>query len=65
MMLLDIQGSDYNLYDPEIATKEQFDEENEWYFCSGNLSSFAIDNFILQHKCNRYCDMLKLKNMNA
>ena len=40
--LLDIQGSMYNLYNPEIATSELFDGEDEIYFCSGNLSKLAI-----------------------
>ena len=41
-MLLDIQGSMYNLYNPEIAASELFDGEAEIYFCSGNLSKLAI-----------------------
>ena len=38
LMLLDIQGSGYSLYDPEIATADLIDE-GEVFFCCGNLSS--------------------------
>jgi len=37
LMLLDIQGSGYCLYDPEIATNELMDANTmEFYFCCGN-----------------------------
>ena len=57
-MLLDIQGSEYSLYDPEIATQEHCDDEDECYFCCGNLSSLSINNFLKQHKCNKFCKMV-------
>ena len=57
-MLLDIQGSEYSLYDPEIATQEHCDEDDEYYFYCGNLSSLSIDNFLKQHKCNKFCRMM-------
>ncbi len=60
MMLLDIQGSDYNLYDPEIATLEQCDEEGNYYFCTSNLSKHAIRKFASLHVCNQYCKTLGL-----
>jgi len=61
LMLLDIQGSGYRLYDPEIATNDVQDEEdNEVYFCCGNCSSVAINNFLDLHKCNKYCQMMGL-----
>jgi hypothetical protein len=56
-MILDIQGSEYSLYDPEIATEEHCDED-EYYFCCGNLSSLGINNFLNQHKCNKFCNMM-------
>ena len=65
MILVDIQGSRYHLYDPEIATKDLYgedDEEAEIYFCCGNLSSLAIDTFMKNHVCNKYCEMLDLKH---
>ena len=65
MILVDIQGSGYHLYDPEIATKDLYDEDDEEaeiYFCCGNLSSMAIDTFMKNHVCNKYCEMLDLKH---
>ncbi|KAJ7365535.1 hypothetical protein OS493_005647 [Desmophyllum pertusum] len=64
LMLLDIQGSGYQLYDPEIATTELFCEnKSEIYFCCGNLSTIAIGEFSKKHKCNMYCEMLELPEM--
>jgi len=38
MMLVDLQGSMFQLYDPEIATTELTTENaDEYYFCAGNL----------------------------
>ena len=43
-MLLDIQGSDYTLYDPEIATDGVFDlETKEVYFCCGKCTTSGMD----------------------
>ena len=62
LMLLDIQGSEFTLYDPEIATEEIMDKEHhEIYFCCGNCSSLAIAAFLSDHLCNEYCDMMDLK----
>ena len=58
LMLLDIQGSGYSLYDPEIATADLIDE-GEIFFCCGNLSSTSIDTFKEDHLCNKYCDMVR------
>ena len=55
LIILDIQGSDHTLYDPEIATSDLFDQDHEMLFCSGNLSKIAIENFIADHSCNNYC----------
>lgn len=64
MMLIDIQGSGYALCDPEIATeslKDDDDNENsEILFCCGNLSTMAIQGFLNEHACNKYCKMLAL-----
>ena len=60
LMLLDIQGSSYKLYDPEIATSELYDGHDESLFCSGNLSVYAIKNFKEKHKCSCYCRMMDL-----
>ena len=61
-MLLDIQGSMYKLYDPEIATNDLTDND-ELYFCSGNLSVLAIGAFRKEHTCNCYCRMMKLEKI--
>lgn len=58
LMLLDIQGSEYSLYDPEIATKDFSDIDDEVYFCCGNLLSISIDNFLDQHTCSTFCKMV-------
>ena len=47
-MVVDSQGSGYNLTDPEIATSVgSFDETDELLFCVGNLSKAACDTFLL------------------
>ena len=60
LMVTDIQGVGYSLCDPEIATSNQKDEGNNYYFCTGNLSVGAIQSFFEEHKCNKCCKMLKL-----
>ena len=64
LMLLDIQGVDYSLYDPEIASPRLTqDDSEELNFCAGNLGALAINKFIENHICNEHCDMLSLKVM--
>ena len=64
-MLLDIQGSNFGLYDPEIATADIMDdEESEIYFCCGNCTSVGIDEFLKGPECNDYCKMMGLLNLN-
>ena len=64
LMLLDIQGSKFDLYDPEIATADIMDdEESEIYFCCGNCTSVRIDEFLKGHKCNDYCKMMGLPHL--
>jgi hypothetical protein len=59
LMVLDIQGTGYSLYDPEVASTKLKDEETEsLLFCCGNLSIFAIDLFLSFHKCGKYCALL-------
>ena len=61
LMVTDIQGVNYSLCDPEIATAELEDPEDQAIrFCTGNLSDAAIKTFFTCHKCNTYCEMLKL-----
>jgi len=45
IMVVDIQGSDHILFDPEIASKELLDGE-EVFFSAGILSLRAISDFI-------------------
>lgn len=64
LMVVDIQGVDYTLCDPEIATSELMDsEDNSIRFCCGNLSSQAIDRFKEEHICNKFCDLLELEKL--
>ena len=58
LMLLDLQGADHQLYDPEIATTELHSQNAEAYFCCGNLSFISIDEFNEKHKCNKFCEMI-------
>ena len=60
LMIVDIQGSGANLYNPEIATMELL-ADGKILFCTGNLSKTAIDTFSLQHVCNKYCKILELE----
>ena len=59
LMLLDIQGCGYRLFNPEIASTTLMDG-NEILFTTGNLSKEAINAFIKEHGCNVYCNQLKL-----
>lgn len=61
LMVLDIQGCDYYLFDPEVATKESF-SDGEFLFCTGNLSTNAITNFS-SSVCNDYCNLLGLTQL--
>jgi len=55
LMVLDIQGSGFTLYDPEIATEDLCDDSVEIYFCAGNTSSIDIKELFQEHICNKYC----------
>ena len=61
VMVLDIQGSGYTLYDPEIASTEIQNEDGSYQFCAGNLAGKAIESFFQNHQCNCYCKLLKVK----
>ena len=63
VMLVDIQGSGYTLYDPEIASGVLQDKTNEFLFTTGNLSIAAIRAFIQNHKCNIFCNLLGLNRL--
>jgi hypothetical protein len=57
---VDLQGVGFVLCDPEIASSELYDESDGIYFCAENLSTNAIETFFVQHKCNKYCELLSL-----
>ena len=59
IMVVDTQGCDYFLFDPEIASRKLKSNE-EFLFCTGNLLSTAINNFTESHKCIWYCELLNL-----
>ena len=64
VMVLDIQGTGYNLYDPEVAsTKLQDEETKSLLFCCGNLSTNAIDLFLSSHKCGKHCAFLGIDSL--
>ena len=63
LMVVDIQGCEYMLCDPEIASKIIISDDpvdREYLFTTGNLSVQAQDNFIASHSCNMYCSLLGL-----
>ena len=60
LAVLDIQGSGYTLNNPEIASEELVDDDGNYQFCTGNLSTAAIKHFFKICKCNKYCALLKL-----
>ena len=60
IMILDMQGSGYHLFDPEIASQKLIEDE-EVLFSTGNLSTTVINNFIRVHNCNVYCNLLGLQ----
>ena len=62
LMLVDIQGNEYDLFDLEIASANLYDKP-QLIYCTGNLSDFAIKNFISNHKCNAFCISLGLKDL--
>ena len=61
LMLTDIQGAGYVLYDPEIATVDALDEQGQLQFSTGNLANNAIETFFAFHECNYFCRLLKLE----
>ena len=60
LMIVDIQGVNYALCDPEIASSTLMARDETILFCSGNLSTAAIEVFLSRHTCNKFCQLLKL-----
>ena len=52
LMILDIQGVNYSLWDPEIASSTLLARDDTILFSSGNLSTTAIKVFLSKHTCN-------------
>ena len=65
LVVLDIQGVDYSLCDPEVVSKENNTDSEEHYFYFGNLSERAILNFTETHVCKRFCRALGLQPSKA
>ena len=65
LLLVDLQGAEYKLYDPEIATTETLIEAPlaEEFFCTGNLRETASNNFYTSHKSNVFCLELKMADI--
>ena len=59
LIALDIQGVGFEVFDPEIASAKNIDENNAFHlFCAGNIGSNAINKFLDEHICGQYCRML-------
>ena len=39
---------------------DELEKGDEKYFCRGNLNEAAFNTFFQAHKCNIYCEMLSL-----
>ena len=63
LLVVDLQGSGHMLYDPEIATAQMFDSDEEFLFCAGNLNVVAKTTFVKAHACNKFCQLLGLKQL--
>ena len=62
LMVLDIQGCGYTLFDAEVASREA-SSDGEYLFCTGNLHTNAIEVFTDAHICNQFCKLLGLTNL--
>ena len=60
LMVLDIRGIGNILCDPEIATEDIVDIDDEFLFCLGNLAINAIQAFLGAHECNAYCEAVNI-----
>ena len=60
LMVLDIQGIGNILCDPEIATEDIVDIDDEFLLCLGNLATNATQAFLGTHECNAYCEPINI-----
>ena len=64
LMVLDTQGSNEIMFDPEVATVvDTYDEIGSLNFCMGNMSKEAITTFFRMHKCGSLCKLLKIDSL--
>jgi len=63
LIVLDIHGAGYTLYDPEIASLDLLNDDRTYQFCTGNLSEIAMKRFFEIHQCNKYCKLLGLNSV--
>ena len=63
LLLTDIQGCLYELYDPELASTDIYGG-TELIFGIGNLSKVAIKIFGITHKCNKFCKEMDLPELS-
>ena len=61
--VVNLQGSGHMLYDPEIATAQTLDSDEEFLFCAGNLNVLAMATFVKAHLCHKFCPLLGLKQL--
>ena len=63
-MVTDIQGVDYTLCDPEVASSELKDpDDNLFLFCTGNLSFQDIDRFLSKSRLQQSLQDAKAFNL--
>ena len=60
LMLVDIQSIGNILCDPEIATEDIADIDDEFLFCLNNLTTNDIQAFLSAHECNAYCEAVNI-----
>ena len=59
LMVADIQGAEFSLYDPEIRSAELQDHDEGFNSCLGNLSVRAIETFSRIYQCNLYAPFVR------
>ena len=60
LMVLDIHGIGNVFYDPEIATEDTVDIDDEFLFCLSNLAANVIQAYLGVHECDAYCEAVNL-----
>ena len=56
-LLVDLEGADYKLYDPDIPA---ITPSVEQFFCTSNLREITINDLFTVHKCTVFCLELKM-----